>query len=1118
MRPQRIAYERRAYNKWVSDQTLEDYALRFTATEARKSPFRIGNTALGAISFLACESIGGALSLAYGVPNVIVAVIAMTVLTFILGLPVVYHAAKAGVDVDLLTRGAGFGYLGSTITSLIYASFTFVLFAIEASIMSVALNMVWGIPIWFAHIISALVVIPIAAFGVRFISKMQIATQPIWLILQMAPLIYIAVAGHEKLPDWVGFEGHWQGPGAVSLLGFGAAFSILLSLLPQIGEQVDYLRFLPPETRANRRQWWTALLISGPGWVWIGALKILIGSFLTYLALTMGLSAERAAQPAELYNLAFNNLLHSPGLALALTGVFVIVCQVKIDVTNAYAGSIAWSNFFSRLTHSHPGRVVWLVFNVLLALLLMETGIFNVIEGILALYANFAVGWMGALVSDLMVNKPLGLSPKRIEFKRAHLYDINPVGTGAMALSVILSTCCFFGLFGETARALCALIGLTVAFVTAPVIAWATKGRYYIARESHVEAGASGKVRCAICENEFEPADMAFCTAYAAPICSLCCTLEARCHDLCKPEARVAAQTETVARRFLPENVVRFGLSRLGRFSATFVTFNAVVAAMLGLIHSNYTVGMTAGERATVDGVLWIVFLTLFILSGIAAWFLVLANESRRAAEGEFERQAVTLMDEIEAHERTDAALQKAKEAAESANFAKTRYIAGLSHEIRTPLNSILGYAQLLERTSSGSGEQGVKVIRRSAEHLADLVDGLLDISKIESGTLMLTRERLRLREMLDQLADMFTLQTRAKGIAFRYECPDYLPETVLTDAKRLKQILINLLSNAVKFTEKGQVTFSVRYKGHTCTIEVADTGIGIPSEDLERIFQPFERGSSSEARAVPGTGLGLTITKLLTGIMGGEMDIRSRPGQGTSVRVKLLLFAAAPEGAEAATGRMICGYGGASRRILVVDDDHDHLDLMRHMLAPLGFVVTVTASASEALRLIPGLVPDLAILDVFMPEMNGWDLAKRIRATWPETRILMLSANAYDRPASEGRTEGASYDAFLAKPVTETKLLSMIGELLSLTWVYGGEAVSDLPKPAAKTDLPPDAAQHLTELGNLADIGYVRGIREKLDAMAAADPRYGVLVGRLREKLDSFDLDGFAAIVRAEA
>ena len=183
-RQQKIIRERRQYNQWVASQTLEDYALRFTAQSARKSTSRVGNTALGPIAFLACEAIGGTITLLYGFPNAAWAIGAFALLMFLIGLPIAYYAAKYGVDIDLLTRGAGFGYMGSTVTSLIYASFTFLLFAIEASIMSVALNLVFDIPMWLAHICSSLVVIPIALYGISLISKMQIVTQPIWLILQ----------------------------------------------------------------------------------------------------------------------------------------------------------------------------------------------------------------------------------------------------------------------------------------------------------------------------------------------------------------------------------------------------------------------------------------------------------------------------------------------------------------------------------------------------------------------------------------------------------------------------------------------------------------------------------------------------------------------------------------------------------------------------------------------------------------------------------------------------------------------------------------------------------------------------------------------------------------------
>ena len=333
---------------------------------------------------------------------------------------------------------------------------------------------------------------------------------------------------------------------------FGTAASVVFALVAQIGEQVDFLRFLPRDRRTSKTSWWIALLSAGPGWIILGALKLLAGSFLAFFALSHGVSAEHAAEPAHMYLEAFRYVLSQPDLALALTGTFVILSQLKINVTNAYAGSIAWSNFFSRLTHSHPGRVVWLVFNVLVALLLMEIGVYKALEQTLALYSNVAIAWVGALVADLVINKPLGLRPQHMEFKRAHLYDINPVGVGAMTIATIVSISAFYGLFGPTAKALAPFVALIVAFVTAPLIAYATDGKYYIARKPKRSWQNLEAIQCCICEHSFEPEDMASCPAYAGPICSLCCSLDARCHDLCKPHARIQAQVSETLGKLLP--------------------------------------------------------------------------------------------------------------------------------------------------------------------------------------------------------------------------------------------------------------------------------------------------------------------------------------------------------------------------------------------------------------------------------------------------------------------------------------------------------------------------------------------------------------------------------------
>jgi signal transduction histidine kinase/CheY-like chemotaxis protein/purine-cytosine permease-like protein len=1106
---QRIARVRRQYNQWVGNQTLEDYALRFTAHEARRwSRFRVSNTALGAISFLACEAIGGALTLAYGFDNTVVAIAVVGVLIFLTGLPISYTASKYGVDVDLLTRGAGFGYIGSTITSLIYASFTFLLFSVEAVIMALALEMWFAMPLWVAYIVCALVVIPIVTYGIRLISGLQVWTQPIWLILQVAPLVYIGFSNAPALHDWTAFVGSEENAGGFNLILFGLAASTLLSFAPQIGEQADYLRFLPsPKPEGGLRErllWWAALLPSGPGWIFIGAIKLLAGSFLAVLALKHGVAVEHAAEPTQLFRVAFEAMSLSPQTAIVLTGIFVITCQIKINVTNVYAGSIAWSNFFSRLTHSHPGRVVWVVFNALLALLLMEIGIFSAIEKILGLYSNFAVAWIGALVGDLVINKPLGLSPKGIEFRRAHLYDINPVGVGAMLISILLSTSAYFGLFGETLQALAAFVGLFVAIGAAPLIALWTKGRYYIAREPETDWDGAKLVRCCICEHQFEREDMSYCPAYVGPICSLCCTLDARCHDRCKTNSRFTDQLQLALRKILPARLAIGLNSRLGRFAGLFVTFNLVMAAALLLIGVFQGTAGLGFDPSTARTTLLSVYFALFGISGIVAWLMVLAHESRQVAEEETERQTQMLTHEIEAHERTYDQLQKAKSVAEAANLAKSRYIVGVSHEIRAPLNAVFGYAQLMERDAALSAhtQDAVRVIRRSSEHLSTLVDGLLDIAKIEAGRLQLNRDRVALVELLEQLVDMFRIQAGAKGIQFRYEPSPQLPPYVFADEKRLRQVLINLLSNAIKYTRQGGVVFRARHRGQISEFEIADTGIGIDTGDLARIFQPFERGKAASALGVPGTGLGLTITKLLAEIMGGEVTVESTVGEGSMFRVRLMLSEASPP-VVAARQRRIIGYRGRPMKILAADDDLGHLDLLGELLTPLGFELETAQNGAICLERAAANPPDLALLDLNMPEMNGWEVARRLRESARAIPIIIVSANA------DEQMQAHSFDdtAFVTKPIEVNHLLAAIRDALGLDWVYEAESVtgsgiSDVPLPK----------QHLADLHRLGKIGYVRGIEAKLDEVAGASPEHATIIAELRGLVRNFELKQYMA------
>ena len=597
---QRVLAVRRSYNQFVANETMEDYALRYTATGARKfSTARIAHTAFGATSFLALEAIGGRMTLQYGTVNAVCAIFAVGLLIALVSVPIAYVAVRHGVDIDLLTRAAGFGYIGSTVTSLIYATFTFIFFAIEASIFAGMLRMVFGLPLWLGYIFSAVAVIPLVAYGVTFISRFQMWTQPLWLFLNFLPVLLLLLH-----PDLLQGWRHYRGaaaPAGFSLLPFGICASILSALIAQVGEQVDYLRFLKAPAHGQRFGWWAALLLGGPGWVLPGMIKMLAGSVFAVLAVGAGASVAEAGQPAIMYRLAYG-MFTSPTLAVVSTVLLVTVAQTKINVTNAYAGSIAWSNFFSRLTHRHPGRVVWLVFNVAIALLLMELGIYRAIEPILIFYSILACAWVGAICADLVLVKFLRLGRSEIEFKRAHLFDINPVGTGGMALAVLVGLLAKTGLTGAAAHAFAPFLALLASCIAVPLLAYLTKGRFHLARKPRRAWQGQRALQCGVCGNRFEAPDVAFCPAYAAPICSLCCTLDSRCHDACKPHARYTVQLTGALKACLPpafrRRVDPVLLRFMFVFGLTVLAIGVILIAVYWQANSFPYVRQCAGRRA----------------------------------------------------------------------------------------------------------------------------------------------------------------------------------------------------------------------------------------------------------------------------------------------------------------------------------------------------------------------------------------------------------------------------------------------------------------------------------------------------------------------------------------
>ncbi len=1112
--PQTIFRIRRDYNSWVANETLEDYALRYTPRHFRKwSEFRVANTAFGATSFLALEAIGGAIALSYGFSNALWAILVVGLITFLTGLPISYYAARYGVDMDLLTRGAGFGYIGSTLTSLVYATFTFIFFALEAAILALALELALGWPLWLCYLIASLGVIPLVMHGITLISRLQLWTQPVWLFLFFLPFAFIAWKEPQRYAEFTSLAGRISGDATFDALMCGAAATVAFSLVVQIGEQVDYLRFLPEKTAANNKRWWAAVLVAGPGWIVPGMVKMLAGAFLAFLVLQQQRPVEQAIEPTHMYLAGFSYVFTDPGWVLAATVIFVLVCQVKINLTNAYAGSLAWSNFFARLTHSHPGRVVWLVFNVMIAVLLMTLGVFGALEHVLGLYSNIAIAWVGALVADLVINKPLGLSPKHIEFRRAYLYDINPVGLGAMLFAGTLGVVAYTGALGEVAQAYSPFLALFASMAAAPLLAWWTRGRYYLARRDAPRWRPGENVKCSVCDNEFESEDMAWCPAYAAPICSLCCTLESRCHDRCKTQSQAAEQVRGALAALLPTALSQRINFRVAHYMLVSVSLVALLGIILSVVYAQQA-AMHPEDAAMLRQSFLKAFSLLSLAGAVAAWWVVLGSESRQMAEDESNRQNQMLTREIEAHGRTDAALQAAKDLAEKANQAKTRYVAGITHELRTPLNSILGYAQILLKEDRVQGEtrRAVATIHRSGEHLHGLIDGLLDLARIEAGRLRLDPAPLPVREFLDDIVRMVAPQAAAKGLSFELQMAGRVPEYIRADAKRLRQILLNLLGNAVRFTDRGSVTLRLDHTREVARIQVIDTGIGIAPQDLERIFMPFERGAAGRRSGEPGTGLGLTITHLLTQLMGGELNVESTPGQGSTFTARLYLSEVVAPGPRGITlHRPVSGYVGARRSLLVVDDHPAQRQMLAGMLLPLGFRIRESGTGQECLESVLEERPDAVLLDVTMDDMDGWETARRIRARGigPELMpIIMVSANAFENQPEKLAASGAQ--AFVDKPVIESELQVALQRHLQLEWVAelpqpGWALATDGLAPAQPQALPPEFAATLTRLARL---GHAQGLKQALDRLLQAHPSHEAQVATLRPLVDNYAFD----------